>query len=132
MSDRTFICCPSHCCLEHGCKYGYEDCPVATGKVKQQGLCENCGLESEGYYGVPEYTREQQEEYLEGLWEEKQNPQRLTIFESAVAQMAKRHGRSRLITVLNEIKELPFSEHSTPSIQNEIVLAVLKTLKGIK
>jgi hypothetical protein len=32
-----------HCCVIHGCKYGEEDCPVATGKQKQSYLCENCG-----------------------------------------------------------------------------------------
>ena len=26
--------CPSHCCPTHGCKYGHDDCPVFTGKVK--------------------------------------------------------------------------------------------------
>jgi hypothetical protein len=60
----------THCCLEHGCKYGDEDCPVATGVRKQQGLCEQCGLETEGYYGAAERTREEQEAYLNFLWED--------------------------------------------------------------
>jgi hypothetical protein len=25
------LSCPTHCCPIHGCKYGYEDCPVFTG-----------------------------------------------------------------------------------------------------
>lgn len=31
----------SHCCT-YGCKYGDEDCPVATGQVKPQWQCEDC------------------------------------------------------------------------------------------
>lgn len=46
--------CKSHCCTYHGCKYGHSDCAVVTGKVKQSGPCEECGLELEGYYGVEE------------------------------------------------------------------------------
>jgi hypothetical protein len=40
MNNR--ICCPSHCCVYHGCKYGYEDCPVVTGAVPQEGSCYDC------------------------------------------------------------------------------------------
>ena len=40
----------THCCLEHGCKYGDKDCPVANRKIKQSGACETCGLISEGYF----------------------------------------------------------------------------------
>ena len=42
----------THCCKWHGCKYGDPDCPVATGKVKQVYLCEDCydDLEQENYY----------------------------------------------------------------------------------
>lgn len=25
------LACPSHCCPEHGCKYGYADCPIVQG-----------------------------------------------------------------------------------------------------
>lgn len=31
-----------HCCVLHGCKYGYEDCPVELGEVKQDYTCEYC------------------------------------------------------------------------------------------
>jgi len=41
----------AHCCKWHGCKYGDDDCPVATGKVRQEYLCEQCyeDLENEEY-----------------------------------------------------------------------------------
>lgn len=43
---REHKACPSHCCPRHGCKYGYEDCPVATGKVQpkypKNNGCESC------------------------------------------------------------------------------------------
>lgn len=31
-----------HCCFVHGCKYGDDDCPVATGKQMQSFPCESC------------------------------------------------------------------------------------------
>lgn len=34
--------CPSHCCKDHGCKYGYDDCPVVLGTVVQEFPCEDC------------------------------------------------------------------------------------------
>ena len=37
----------SHCCEEHGCKYGNPDCPVTNGKVKQEYKCESCYTEEE-------------------------------------------------------------------------------------
>ena len=42
----------SHCCKWHGCKYGDPDCPVSSGKVKQEYLCEYCyeELKDEEYY----------------------------------------------------------------------------------
>lgn len=40
MSDR--LACSTHCCKNHGCKYGYADCPVETGVEPQQYLCEYC------------------------------------------------------------------------------------------
>lgn len=34
---------PSHCCEQHGCKYGDdEDCPVFTSQVEQTGYCPFC------------------------------------------------------------------------------------------
>lgn len=40
----------THCCIRHGCKYGEKDCPVVTGKVKQDYPCEDCStpIESSG------------------------------------------------------------------------------------
>ena len=32
----------THCCVDHGCKYGDEYCPVASGEVKQLYECEEC------------------------------------------------------------------------------------------
>lgn len=32
----------THCCIIHGCKYGDDDCPVVTKKVKQEYTCEGC------------------------------------------------------------------------------------------
>jgi CheY-like chemotaxis protein len=35
----------THCCDKHGCKYGHDkDCPVESGRVKQENPCENCGM----------------------------------------------------------------------------------------
>jgi hypothetical protein len=31
-----------HCCSEHGCKYGDDDCTVTTGKKKQSFPCMDC------------------------------------------------------------------------------------------
>jgi len=40
MSDKCVH--TEHCCYEHGCKYGDEDCPVETGRKPQSFLCEYC------------------------------------------------------------------------------------------
>ncbi len=32
----------SHCCVDHGCKYGDDDCPVVSGQIKQLYDCEDC------------------------------------------------------------------------------------------
>jgi len=34
----------AHCCLNHGCKYGDEDCPVVLELVKQEYPCELCEI----------------------------------------------------------------------------------------
>lgn len=34
-----------HCCSKHGCKYGQEDCTVATGQKEQSHPCEYCAEE---------------------------------------------------------------------------------------
>lgn len=31
-----------HCCFDHGCKYGDDDCPVTSGKKEQSFPCETC------------------------------------------------------------------------------------------
>jgi hypothetical protein len=42
-----------HCCYDHGCKYGDEDCPVAEGTKRQSSPCEICNMGS-GYSDGPE------------------------------------------------------------------------------
>lgn len=32
----------THCCTQHGCKYGNVECPVVQGLVKQEFPCESC------------------------------------------------------------------------------------------
>ena len=32
----------THCCVEHGCKYGDGDCPVVLGIIAQDCYCEDC------------------------------------------------------------------------------------------
>ena len=39
----------AHCCYIHGCKYGDENCPVASGEVAQKHLCYDCEEECEPY-----------------------------------------------------------------------------------
>ena len=44
MDDKETRVHVTHCCLIHGCKYGDdEDCPVASGKMEQFYICEDCG-----------------------------------------------------------------------------------------
>lgn len=43
----------THCCKSHGCKYGEEDCPVATGLIKQDYPCENCPVTMEAVINPP-------------------------------------------------------------------------------
>lgn len=31
-----------HCCVNHGCKYGYKDCPVELGTALQGYPCPSC------------------------------------------------------------------------------------------
>lgn len=58
----------THCCIDHGCKYGHPDCAIAKGLRRQTGLCENCGLETEGYYGEPEREYYEQKQYVHDLF----------------------------------------------------------------
>ena len=46
-SGKYHIACQSHCCVKHGCKYSFENCPVKLGNVIQDNLCEECDYESE-------------------------------------------------------------------------------------
>jgi hypothetical protein len=40
---------PTHCCITHGCKYGYDDCPVYLKEETQEYPCEDCYYESGSY-----------------------------------------------------------------------------------
>jgi len=44
----------THCCDKHGCKYGNTNCPVETGKMKQEGPCIECGVADQGQGGFYE------------------------------------------------------------------------------
>lgn len=52
------LACPSHCCPVHGCKYGYDDCPVELLKViptyPYNNGCESCESEPRADFGTPE------------------------------------------------------------------------------
>lgn len=38
---------PTHCCAQHGCKYGDADCPVEMEIVEQVYPCEDCSSPEE-------------------------------------------------------------------------------------
>ena len=40
----------SHCCFEHGCKYGDADCPVENGLIDQEFPCDYCQEDEENGY----------------------------------------------------------------------------------
>jgi len=42
----------THCCFIHGCKYGVENCPVESGEIEQDYLCECC--DADGIKSVEE------------------------------------------------------------------------------
>lgn len=37
----------THCCSNHGCKYGHVDCPVTIELIKQEYPCEDCREQEE-------------------------------------------------------------------------------------
>jgi hypothetical protein len=37
----------THCCFEHGCKYGDQDCPVVVGLTEQVYACDDCDDDSD-------------------------------------------------------------------------------------
>lgn len=41
-SDNGHKSCQTHCCERHGCKYGYDDCPVVMKQLEQEYPCEYC------------------------------------------------------------------------------------------
>ncbi len=44
----------AHCCGHHGCKYGDERCPVATGAAQQEHPCIHCMSPEEARYALIE------------------------------------------------------------------------------
>ena len=36
----------THCCIKHGCKYNDKDCPVVSGEIKQDYLCQDCRIDN--------------------------------------------------------------------------------------
>lgn len=56
----------AHCCKWHGCKYGDDDCPVVTGEIEQEYLCEECyeDLDGEEYYREVLKNIEKMKEFL--------------------------------------------------------------------
>ncbi len=54
--------CPSHCCVWHGCKYGYPDCVVATREVTptypNNNGCEYCESDRETIAYAEQIKRE--------------------------------------------------------------------------
>jgi len=39
---NNHACCAGHCCVIHGCKYCFDDCPVVTEQEPQLGACYEC------------------------------------------------------------------------------------------
>lgn len=39
-----YRCCPTHCCIYHGCKYSLPGCPVKNGTTRQRYICEYCNM----------------------------------------------------------------------------------------
>jgi hypothetical protein len=54
-------CHRTHCCMRHGCKYMDDDCPIASGDLEQEYLCEDCHLE-----GIT--RKEQLKWYATDMW----------------------------------------------------------------
>lgn len=50
--ERYFYTCAAHCCPDHGCKYGDDDCPVQNGRLKplyrSNNACAKCKASSPG------------------------------------------------------------------------------------
>jgi len=36
----------THCCKDHGCKYGDKECPIVLGELEADFICEECNEES--------------------------------------------------------------------------------------
>jgi hypothetical protein len=58
----------THCCTKHGCKYGDEDCPVVSGEIKQDYICESCDYD--GINSVEELFKKRKMMNYEKMWNE--------------------------------------------------------------
>lgn len=47
-------CHTEHCCCEHGCKYGDENCVVWLGYAEQSYTCESCSIYNKKHMEIPE------------------------------------------------------------------------------
>jgi hypothetical protein len=47
-----------HCCLRHGCKYGDDDCTVATGQKPQSYPCEECNNDNANSLNIHNVTED--------------------------------------------------------------------------
>jgi hypothetical protein len=47
-----------HCCIAHGCKYGYHDegCPVYLGYQAQSYPCEHCQIDDDGLLSIEDQS----------------------------------------------------------------------------
>lgn len=57
MRFQKHYACKSHCCVDHGCKYGYPDCPVVLKSVIQDHHCQDCADNSD--FDVQKLLRDQ-------------------------------------------------------------------------
>jgi hypothetical protein len=59
----------NHCCSEHGCKYGDEDCPVVLGLIKQKYPCEDCD-DIQIQDNVKQYTEDEVKSMIQNIYTE--------------------------------------------------------------
>lgn len=79
----------THCCAEHGCKYGEEDCPVVNGAV--DGLsCEEC-----------EYCMDDLKAFVQDI--HRQNAPRYAYEEAAAKKLGDEIGYGRMMQLAQKI-----------------------------
>ena len=75
-------------------------------------------------------SKEEQEEHVEAVWNEKHSPKTLTPLQQAVKAMAERHGYRQTLLLLQELESLPFTREHI-DIQVPTVIDMLKDMKEI-